>query len=97
MVLNHEQISTTLSQLHNVLDEQREILADAETVICTNLAAVWECEAQKAYNDAFLSVKDRVLSQINSLIELFSTALAQSHEGLNLVDIDLSNMNSSAI
>ena len=97
MVLNYSQIEQTMAALNNVLSRQEEILADAQKVICFDLAACWESQAQKAYSDAFIALQTRVLKQINGLIELFGVAFKQSQEGLYKVDIDIANMNSTAL
>lgn len=97
MVLNAGQINDTIAKLKNILAEQERILADTEKVILTDLGGAWECQAQKAYADAFVSIKNGLLSQINGLIELFGTAFVQSQNGLYQVDIDISTMNTTAI
>lgn len=97
MILNHDQIETTLAELRTAYDEQVSILDEASDVICARLSAAWECEAQRAYADAFVSIRERVLTQINSLIELFGRALEQSNNGLFQVNINLATMNSEAI
>lgn len=97
MILNAGQINDTIAKLKNVLVEQQRILADTEKIVLTDLSGAWECQAQKAYADAFISVKNSLLTQINDLIELFGTAFVQSQNGLYQVDIDISSMNASAI
>ena len=97
MVLNYAQIEQIMATLDKVLKEQEDILADAQKVICFDLAACWQSQAQRAYSDAFIALKTRVLEQINRLIELFGMALKQSQEGLYQVDIDIANMNSTAL
>lgn len=97
MVLNAGQINDTITKLKNILVEQERILADTEKVVLVDLAGAWECQAQKAYADAFISIKNSLLSQINGLIELFGTAFVQSQNGLYQVDIDISTMNATAI
>ncbi len=97
MILNAAQINETINKLNANLKEQERILTDAERVVMTELSACWECEAQRAYAESFISIKNRVLVQINSLIELFGKALVQSQNGLYEVDINISKMNSSAI
>lgn len=97
LVLNAGQIETVITSLKNILTEQQRILADTEKVIINDLAGAWECQAQKAYADAFISVKNSLLTQINQLIELFGTAFIQSQNGLFQVDVDLTNMNATAL
>lgn len=97
MILNAGQINDTIAGLKNVLAEQQRILADTEKVVLNDLAGAWECQAQKAYADAFVSIKNSLLTQINGLIELFGTAFVQSQNGLYQVDVDISSMNSTAI
>lgn len=97
MVLNSMQISETITQLKQVLAEQQRILADTEKVVLGDLSGAWECQAQKAYADAFVGIRDSVLSQVNALIELFGTAFEQSQNGLYQVDVDIASMNSTAI
>lgn len=97
MILNAGQINDTIAKLNNVLAEQQRILADTEKVVLTDLAGAWECQAQKAYADAFVSIKNSLLTQINGLIELFGTAFVQSQNGLYQVDVDISTMNATAI
>ncbi len=97
MILNAGQINDTIANLKNVLAEQQRILADTEKVVLTDLGGAWECQAQRAYADAFVSVKNSLLTQINGLIELFGTAFVQSQNGLYQVDVDISSMNSTAI
>lgn len=97
MVLNAGQINETINQLKNVLAEQQRILSDTEQVVLNELAGAWECQAQKAYADAFVSIKNSLLTQINGLIELFGTAFEQSQNGLYQVDVDISTMNATAI
>lgn len=97
MILNAGQINDTIASLKNVLAEQQRILADTEKVVLNDLAGAWECQAQRAYADAFVSIKNSLLTQINGLIELFGTAFVQSQNGLYQVDVDISSMNSTAI
>ena len=97
MILNYEQISTALSELNRVKNEQLSITSEAERIVIGKLSQAWQSKAQVAYQDAFCAVKNRVLKQINSLIELFEMAAKQSKDGLYQVDIDLSTMNSSAV
>ena len=97
MILNAGQINDTIASLKNVLEEQQRILADTEKVVLNDLAGAWECQAQKAYADAFVSIKNSLLTQINGLIELFGTAFVQSQNGLYQVDVDISAMNATAI
>lgn len=97
MVLNAGQISETITQLQQILAEQQRILTETERIVLHDLAAAWECQAQRAYADAFVSIKNSLLTQINQLIELFGTAFAQSQEGLYQVDVDISHMNATAI
>lgn len=97
MILNASQISETKVKLQSVLVEQKAILEDAEKVIVTKLSGAWECQAQKAYRDAFIAVKNSTLSQINQLIELFGIAFEKSQDGLYQVNVDLSTMNATAI
>lgn len=97
MILNAGQINDTIASLKNVLVEQQRILADTEKVVLNDLAGAWECQAQKAYADAFVSIKNSLLTQINGLIELFGTAFVQSQNGLYQVDVDISAMNATAI
>ncbi|MFZ2787590.1 MAG: hypothetical protein WAZ69_09620 [Trichococcus flocculiformis] len=97
MILNAGQINDTIAKLKNVLAEQQRILAETEKIVLTDLAGAWECQAQKAYADAFVSIKNSLLTQINGLIELFGTAFVQSQNGLYQVDVDISTMNVTAI
>ena len=97
MLLNAAQINETIANLKTVLSEQERILADTEKIILNDLAGAWECQAQRAYADAFVSIKNSLLTQINGLIELFGTAFVQSQNGLYQVDVDISAMNSTAI
>lgn len=97
MILNAGQIAETKAKLEGVLAEQKAILDDAEMVIVTKLSGAWECQAQKAYQDAFIAVKNSTLNQINQLIELFGIAFEKSQEGLYNVNVDLSTMNATAI
>lgn len=97
MILNAGQINDTIVKLKNVLSEQQRILEEAEKVILTDLAGSWECQAQKAYADAYVSIKNSLLTQINGLIELFGIAFVQSQNGLYQVDVDISTMNATAI
>ena len=97
MLLNAAQINETIANLKTVLAEQERILADTEKIILNDLAGAWECQAQRAYADAFVSIKNSLLTQINGLIELFGTAFVQSQNGLYQVDVDISAMNSTAI
>lgn len=97
MILNAGQINDTIARLKNVLTEQERILADTEKVVLNDLAGAWECQAQRAYADAFVSIKNSLLIQINGLIELFGTAFVQSQNGLYQVDVDISTMNVTAI
>jgi uncharacterized protein YukE len=97
MILNAAQINETIASLRTILAEQERILADTERVVLNDLAGAWECQAQKAYADAFVSIKNSLLTQINDLIELFGTAFVQSQDGLHQVDVDLTTMNSTAI
>lgn len=97
MILNAGQIKETITNLRTILAEQERILADAEKIILNDLAGAWECKAQKAYADAFVSIKNSLLVQINGLIELFGIAFAQSQEGLYQVDIDIASMNATAL
>ena len=96
MVLDAQQINSVISSLNQVLNEQTRILNDAEQIIVGDLSGAWECQAQKAYAEAFLEIKSSVLSQINQLIELFVSAFAQSQDSLYKVDVDISNMNATA-
>lgn len=97
MILNATQINETIANLKTILAEQERILADTERVVLNDLAGAWECQAQRAYADAFVSIKNSLLTQINGLIELFGTAFVQSQDGLYQVDVDLTTMNSTAI
>ena len=97
MILNYSQINTAIATLTQVKNEQQTITKDSERVVVAQLSQAWKSQAQQAYQDAFCAVRDRVLKQINSLIELFETAAKQSENGLYQVDIDLSKMNSSAV
>ena len=97
MVLNSAQINETITQLKQVLSEQQRILTDTEKVVLGDLAGAWECQAQQAYADAFVGLRDSVLSQVNALIELFGTAFEQSQNGLYQVDVDIASMNAKAL
>lgn len=97
MILNAEQIADTQAKLRNILAEQEAILDDTDKVIITRLSAVWECQAQKAYQDAYIAIKNGILTQIKDLIALFGTAFEQSQNGLYQVNVDLSTMNATAI
>lgn len=97
MILNAGQVNDTIAKLRNILAEQERILADTEKVVLNDLAGAWECQAQRAYADAFVSIKNSLLTQINGLIELFGTAFVQSQNGLYQVDVDISTMNATAI
>ena len=97
MILNYAQINSALSALNKVKNEQLAITSDAENVIVSKLSQAWQCQAQAAFEDAFIVVRDRILKQINSLIELFETAAKQSKEGFYKIDVDLSTMNITAI
>ncbi len=95
MILNAAQINETIKQLKTALAEQERILAEAEKIVITDLSIAWECQAQQAYADSFITLKNRVLTQINALIALFGTALEQSQNDLYQVDINLAQMTSS--
>ncbi len=97
MILNAEQIQTTLNSLKEAHSEQVRILNEARTIICVDLESAWKCKAQEAYVDAFIGLEKSVLSQINDLIQVFGTALEQSVGGLYEVDVNLSTMNATAI
>lgn len=97
MILNYEQISSALTTLKQVKNEQISITNDARNVVVAQLSQAWRSQAQQAYQDAFIATEKRVLNQINILIELFETAAAQSKDGLYQVDVDLSRMNSSVV
>lgn len=97
MILNAAQINDTISALKSVLAEQERILADTEKIILNDLAGAWECQAQRAYADTFVNIKNSLLTQINGMIELFGTAFVQSQNGLYQVDVDISAMNATAI
>ena len=97
MILNYTQINSAITKLNAVKNEQLEITKDAENVVVTQLSAVWESPAQKAYQDAFCVVRERAFTQINKLIELLGLAADQSKQGLYQVDVDLATMNCTAI
>ena len=97
MILDYGQITNALNALNQARSEQLKITEDARKVVISQLSAVWESQAQQAYQDCFQAVEKRALSQINQLIALFETASIQCKDGLHKVDVDLSNMNSSAI
>lgn len=93
MLLNEQQITATISQLNKVLAEQNRILNESKKIVTNDLAVAWEGAAQKAYSEAFVHLETRVLSQINSLIELFNKALIETQKTLKAVDVDLATMN----
>lgn len=95
MILNAEQISSILGSLKAAYAEQEWILEDSERVICRELAGAWECQAQKAYVDVFVDIKDSTLAEISTLILAFETALEHSQNGLYQVNVDISSMNST--
>lgn len=97
MVLNAQQISDTISDLKTVLAQQEEILSDMDVVMIQTLPTGWQCMAQEAYQQSYLSLKESVLGQINSLIALFSRAFEESQHGLYQVNVDVANMNATAI
>jgi len=97
MILNAAQIAETKNALNNILIEQKRIHAEASNVVNVRLAAAWDSQAQKAYSEVYAAVSNGLLTQIENLIALFSTAFEQSSNGLYQVDIDLSKMNSAAI
>lgn len=96
MNLNKAQIDATIASLKTILGEQERILREAERIVNSELRGAWECEAQRAYMDAFQSVKENTLSRINDLIELFENALTQSMNGTYEVIVDLAHMNTQA-
>ena len=97
MVLDAKQINDTISELKNVLEEQKRILSETDKVMLVELPAVWDCKAQRAYYDCYNDIKIRLLSQINALIELFGMALQESMDGMRQVDVDIASMNARAI
>ena len=97
MILNYTQINSAITKLTTVKNEQLAITKDAEFVVVNQLSAVWESPAQKAYQETFCALRDRALTQINKLIELFALAAEQSKQGLYQVDVDLATMNCTAI
>lgn len=97
MILNAAQIVETQNKLSKVLEEQKSILQQADTIINVRLSGAWECKAQKAYQDAYLNIKNNMLTQINNLIELFGRAFEISQTNLCDVDIDISTMNAKAV
>ena len=97
MVLNAGQIDETITKLNNILAEQKRILAETEKVVITDLSGAWECQAQKAYGDVFISIKNSLLTVINGLIELFGAAFVKSQNGLVQVDVDIASMNTSTL
>jgi hypothetical protein len=96
LILNAQQIQSVLDSLKVAYNEQVRILNDSERIICQELGNVWECQAQVAYRDVFIGIKNNILTQINSLILFFGTALEQSQNGLYQVQLDLKNMNTNA-
>ena len=96
LILNRVQIENVLNSLKVAYNEQVRILNDSERIICHELGNVWKCEAQIAYRDVFIGIKNNILTQINSLILFFGTALEQSQNGLYQVQVDLKNMNTNA-
>lgn len=97
MILNYTQINSAITKLTTVQNEQLAITEDAENVVVTQLSAVWESPAQEAYQETFCALRDRALTQINNLINLFRLAAEQSKQGLYQVDVDLATMNCTAI
>ena len=94
MVLNATQIEEVLRLLNQVSLEQKRILEDTKQVVLNDLSGCWECYAQQAFADAFISLEQSTLSQISALITLFETAFKQASGGLHQVNIDLAKMNS---
>lgn len=95
MVLTAAQINDVIVKLNQVLVEQKRILEATRGIVCTELAAAWECKSQEAYAGVYTSLENNVLTQINALIELFGTAFKQSQDGLFKVDMDIAAMTSS--
>ena len=97
MILNYAQINSAITKLTTVQNEQLAITKDAENVVVTQLSAVWVSPAQDAYQETFCALRDRALTQINNLINLFRLAADQSKQGLYQVEINLATMNCTAI
>lgn len=89
MIIDAGQVNAILANLEVVKEEQMSIINELEDVIFVNLAAAWECEAQKKYSEVFVSLRDENLSQINTMIELFNTLLLQVDSGFTEVDLEL--------
>ena len=97
MVLNESQISKAIIDLKRCYSEQQRILHEADQINLRELPVCWECEAQRAFSESHIVIKNNILVKINNLIELFGIALEECKEGLYQVDIDLKSMNTRTI
>ena len=93
LTLSVAEIENTYKLLKEVSDEQQRILNETKKVVQSDLVGVWECEAQRAYSDAFLSLEHSTLSQINYLVTTFEKAFQDSQILFADMDKNLAKMN----
>lgn len=86
------EIISAIGDIEKIMSDNEAMIKALDDIILKRLPVAWECEASRAYSEAYAGYKKTILPKFTALLATYKATLTQTANSLGASDADIVKM-----